>query len=129
MDKLEISVEYSNSAALSEATGTTQNASEMLLDASNAGIVRPNSAETTGSPLLDELTNNEALLEAKYGTEQPSASLPDETSKMLPDEPNDTETSPVATNITERPNELLHDETQTTTRGNDWLGARSNGSG
>ena len=68
-------------------------------------------AETTVSSLLDERTDNEALLEATDGTEQPSASLPDETSKMLPDESNDTETSPVATNITEHVNELLQDET------------------
>ena len=39
-DKLEISVEYSSSTTLLEATGMSQNASEMLLDASNAGIVR-----------------------------------------------------------------------------------------
>ena len=84
-DKLEISVEYSNSAALLKATGMTQNASEMLLDESNAGIVCPTSTETTGSLLLDEQTDNEALLEATDGTEQQSASLPDETPKMLPE--------------------------------------------
>ena len=39
MDKLEISVEFSKSASLLEATGMSLNASEMLLDASNAGIV------------------------------------------------------------------------------------------
>ena len=39
-DRLEISVEYLSSTTLLEATGTSQNASEMLLDASNAGIVR-----------------------------------------------------------------------------------------
>ena len=63
MDKLEISVEYANSATLLEATGTistTENASEMLLDASNAGIVCPNSNESTEPPLPDEPTDNEA---------------------------------------------------------------------
>ena len=62
MDKLEISVEYANSAALLEATGTistTENASEMLLDASNAGIVCPNSNESTEPPLPDEPTDNQ----------------------------------------------------------------------
>ena len=38
-DNLEINVKYSKSASLLEETGTDQNASEMLLDASNAGIV------------------------------------------------------------------------------------------
>ena len=38
-DKLEISVQYSKSASLLEETGMRQNASEMLLDASSAGIV------------------------------------------------------------------------------------------
>ena len=38
-DKLEISVEFSKSASLLETTGMSQNVSEMLLDASNAGIV------------------------------------------------------------------------------------------
>ena len=64
-DKLEISVEYSNSAALSEGTiSTTENASEMLLDASNAGIVWPNCNASNEPVLPDEPTDNEALLEA-----------------------------------------------------------------
>ena len=63
-DKLEISVECSQSAALLEETGTRQNASEMLLDASNAGIIQP-SHETTETQSMspDETPDHEALLE------------------------------------------------------------------
>ena len=89
-DKLEISVEYSNSASLLEKTGTTQNASEMLLDTSNAGIIQPNLENTTKSVLQDETTDNKALLEATNVTEQQNTSLSDETPKTLPDKPNET---------------------------------------
>ena len=68
-------------------------------------------AETTGSPLLDEPTNNEVLLEATDGTERPIVPLSDETNKILPDGPKDTEMSPVATDITDHAKELLQDET------------------
>ena len=112
-DKLEISVEYPNSATLLEETGMTQNASEMLLDASNAGIVCPNSTVTASSLLLDEPTDHEALLEATTGTECPIVPLSDETNKILPDAPTDTETSPVATDKNDHAKELLQDETQT----------------
>ena len=112
-DKLEISVEYPNSAALLEETRMTQNASEMLLDASNVGIVHPNLAENTSSPLLDKPTDHEALLEATEGTEWPSLPLSDETNKILPDAPTDTEASPVATDINDPAKDLLHDETRT----------------
>ena len=37
--------------------------------------------------------------------------LPDETNKILPDEPKDTEMSLVATDITDHAKELLQDET------------------
>ena len=98
-DKLEISVEYSNSTSLLEETGTGQNASEMLLDASNAGIVEAsskNSVDQTQSVSPDETTDHETLLEATSTSNQsPDATRttsivdPDETPTgqvMLPDE-------------------------------------------
>ena len=111
MDKLEISVEYANSTALSEATGTistTENASEMLLDASNAGIVCPNSNESTEPLLLDELTDNEALLEVMDRTEHSNEMLSDVTPKMLPDATNKLlleATIPIDLSGTSRPDE------------------------
>ena len=92
-DKLEISVENPNSAALLEETRMTQNASEMSLDASNVGIVCPNLTENTSSLLLDEPTDHEALLEATEGTEWPSLPLSEKTNKILPDAPTETEVS------------------------------------
>ena len=97
-DKLEISVEYSSSTTLLEATRTSQNASEMLLDASNAGIVRASLDKSVHSPLPDETTDHEALLEATTANEPQNGSLPDETHLLLPDEPNKTVSSCVGTN-------------------------------
>ena len=77
----------------------------MLLNASNVGIVHPNSTENTSSPLLDEPTDHEALLEATEGIERPSVPLPNETNKILPDAPKDTEASPVATDINDHADE------------------------
>ena len=84
---MEISVEYSSSTTLLEATGTSQNVSEMLLDASNAGIVRASPDKSEHSPLPDETTNHEALLEATTAPEPQNGSLPDEMQRLLPDEP------------------------------------------
>ena len=81
-DKLEISVEYSSSTTLLEATDMSQNASEMLLDASNAGIVRESPDKSEHSPLPDETTDHEALLEAKAAPEPQDVSLTDETQKV-----------------------------------------------
>ena len=77
-DRLEISVEYSSSTTLLEATGMSQNVSEMLLDASNAGIVRASLDKSEHSPLPDETTNHEALLEATTANEPQNGSLSDE---------------------------------------------------
>ena len=87
-DKLEISVEYLSSTTLLEATGMSKNASEMLLDASNAGIVRASPDKSVHSLLPDETTDHEALLEATTATEPQNGSLTDETHQLLPDEPN-----------------------------------------
>ena len=87
-DKLEISVEYSSSTTLLEAPGMSQNASEMLLDASNAGIVRASPEKGVGSLLPDETTDHEALLEATTAPEPQDGLLPDE--RLLPDESNQT---------------------------------------
>ena len=89
-DKLEISVEYSSSTTLLEATGTSQNASEMLLDASNAGIVRASPDKSVHSPLPGETADHEALLEATMAPEPQKGSLPDETQWLLPDKSNQT---------------------------------------
>ena len=88
-NRLEISVEYSSSATLLEATGTSQNASEMLLDVSNAGIVKASPDKSELAPLPDKTTNHEALLEATTAPEPQNGSLPDETQRLLPDEPAD----------------------------------------
>ena len=104
-DKLEISVEYSNSTALLEETGMTQNASEMLLDASNTGIVRPNMTDSTNTPLLDEHTDHEVLLEE---TDHSNETLPDGTNNLLPDV---TVSDKVSLEATEHTNELIPDET------------------
>ena len=87
-DRLEISVEYLSSTTLLEATGTSQNASEMLLDASNAGIVRASPDKSERSPLPDKTADHEALLEATTAPEPQDSSLPDETQRLLPDESN-----------------------------------------
>ena len=86
-DRLEISVEYSSSTTLLEATGMSQNASEMLLDASNAGIVRASLDKSVHSPLPDETADHEALLEATMAPEPQNGSLPDEMQCLLPDKP------------------------------------------
>ena len=89
-DKLEISVECSQSAALLEETGTRQNASEMLLDTSNAGIIQP-SHETTETQSMspDETPDHEALLEVSNTPTMPcsQSACPDETidNDELPD--------------------------------------------
>ena len=66
----------------------SQNASEMLPDASNAGIVRASPDKSVHSPLSDETTDHEALLEATTAPEPQNGSLPDKTHCLLPDEPN-----------------------------------------
>ena len=87
-NKLEISVEYSNATTFLEATGTSQNASEMLLDASNAGIVRASPDKKEHSPVPDETADHEALLEATAAPEPQDVSLTDETQRLLSDKPN-----------------------------------------
>ena len=66
----------------------SQNASEMLLDASNAGIVRASLDKSVHSLLPDETTDHEALLEATTANEPQNGSLSDEMHRLLPDEPN-----------------------------------------
>ena len=93
-DNLEISVEYPKSASLLEETGTGQNASEMLLDASNAGIVQAspkNSVDQIHSVSPDETTDHEALLEA---TSTPNQS-PDATNTTSMVDPDATRTGQV----------------------------------
>ena len=107
-----ISIEYSSSTTLLEATGTSQNASEMLLDASNAGIVRASSDKSECSPLPDETTDHEALLEATTAPEPQDGSLSDKTQWLLPDETNQTDKMlPDATDATDHSNVQLPDET------------------
>ena len=60
----------------------------MLLDASNAGIVRASLDKSVHSPLPDETTNHEALLGATTANEPQNDSLADETHQLLPDKPN-----------------------------------------
>ena len=111
-DRLEISVEYSSSTTLLEAMGTSQNASEMLLDASNAGIVRASPDKSECSPLPDETADHEALLEATAAPEPQDVSLSDETQRLLSDEPNQLDkTLPDATDTTDPLNVQLPDET------------------
>ena len=86
-DNLEISVEYPKSASLLEETGTGQNVSEMLLDASNAGIVQAspkNSVDQIQSVSPDETTDHEALLEATSTSNQ-SPDATNTTSMVDPD--------------------------------------------
>ena len=109
-DRLEISVEYSSSTTLLEATG--QNASDMLLDASNAGIVRASPDKSECSPLPDETADHEALLEATTAPEPQDGSLSDETQRLLPDKSNQTDkTLPDATDATDHSIVQLPDET------------------
>ena len=90
-DKLEISVEYSHSTTLLEATCTSQNASEML---------------------LDETIDHEALLEATAAPEPQDVSLTDETQRLLSDEPNPSDKRlPDATDTTNLSKAQLPDET------------------
>ena len=118
-DRLEISVEYSSSTTLLEATGTSQNASEMLLDASNAGIVRASPDKSVCSMLPDETADHEALLEATTAPEPQNGSLPDKTQWLLPDESNQTipacadvnKTLQEATDVTNHSNVQLPDKT------------------
>ena len=111
-DKLEISVEYSSSTTLLEATGMSQNASEMLLDASNAGIVRASPDKSERSLLPDKTADHEALLEATTAPEPQDVSLSDETQRLLPDKPNQTDkTLPDTTYATDLSNVRLPDET------------------
>ena len=107
-DRLEISVEYSSSTTLLKATGMSQNASEKLLDASNAGIVRTSLDKIIHSPLPDETTNHEALLEATMAHEPQNGSLPDKTQRLLPDESN--QTIPVGADV----NKTLQEATDAT---------------
>ena len=111
-DKLEISIECSSSTTLLEATGTSQNASEMLLDASNAGIVRASPDKSECSPLPDETADHEALLEATTAPQPQDGSLSDETQRLLPDESNQTDkTLPDSTDATDHSNVQLPDKT------------------
>ena len=111
-DKLEISVEYSNSTTLLEAMGTTQNVSEMLLDASNAGIVRASPDKNEHSPVPDKTTDHEALLEAMAAPEPQDVSLTDETQRLLSDEPNPVDKRlPDATDTIDLSKAQLPDET------------------
>ena len=111
-DKLEISVEYSSSTTLLEAMGTSQNVSEMLLDASNAGIVRASLDKSEQSPLPDKTADHEALLEATAAPETQDVSLTDETQRLLSDEPNQLDKKlPDATDTTDPSNDQLPDET------------------
>ena len=87
-DRLAISVEYLSSTTLLEATGMSQNESEMLLDASNAGTVRASLDKSVHSPLPDETADHEALLEATTAPEPQKGSLPDETQQLLQGESN-----------------------------------------
>ena len=111
-DRLEISTEYLSSTTLLEATGMSQNVSEMLLDASNAGIVRASPDKSVRSPLPDETADHEALLEATMAPEPQDGPLPDETQRLLPDESNQTDkTLPEATDATDHSNVQLPDKT------------------
>ena len=111
-NKLEISVEYSNSTTLLEAMGTSQNASEMLLDASNAGIVRASLDKKEHSPVPDETADHEALLEAMAAPEPQDVSLTDKTQRLLSDEPNPLDKRlPDATNTTDLSKVQLPDKT------------------
>ena len=111
-DKLEISVEYSSSTTLLEATGMSQNASEMLLDASNAGIVRASPDKSEQSLLPDETADHEALLEATAAPETQDVSLTDETQRLLSDEPNQLDKKlPDAMDTIDPSNDQLPDET------------------
>ena len=111
-DRLEISVEYSSSTTLLEAMGTSQNASEMLLDASNAGIVRASPDKSEHSPLQDETTDHEALLEATAAPEPQDVSLSDETQWVLSDESNQLDKKLLdATDTTDPLNVQLPDKT------------------
>ena len=63
-DKLVISIECSQASTLLEETGTSQNASEMLLDASDAGLIQPRrDATDSRSTSPDETQDNKVLLE------------------------------------------------------------------
>ena len=111
-DKLEISIEYSSSTTLLEAMGMRQNASEMLLDTSNAGIVRASPDKSEHSLVPDETADIEALLEATAAPEPQDVSLTDETQRLLPDEPNPLDRRlPDATDTTDRSKAQLPDET------------------
>ena len=112
IDKLEISVEYLNSTTLLEATDTSQNVSEMLLDASNTGIVRASPDKNEHSPVPDETPNHKALLEAMAAPEPQDVSLTDETQRLLSDKPNPVDKRlPDATDTTELSKAQLPDET------------------
>ena len=67
-----------------------QNVSEMLLDASNAGIVKASPEKSVCSLLPDETADHEALLEATTAPEPQNGSLPDKTQWLLPDKSNQT---------------------------------------
>ena len=111
-DRLEISVEYSSSTTLLEATGMSQNTSEMLLDASNAGIVIASPDKSVRSPLPDETANHEALLEATMAPEPQNGPLPYETQQLLPDESN--QTIPACADV----NKMLQEATDATDHSN-----------
>ena len=111
-DKLEISVEYLHSTTLLEATCTSQNASEMILDALNAGIVRASLNKNEHSLVPDETIDHEALLEAMAAPEPQDVSLTDETQRLLSDEPNPSDKRlPDATDTTDLSKAQLPDKT------------------
>ena len=84
----------------------------MLLDASNAGIVRASPEKNEHSPVPDETADHEALLEAMAAPEPQDVSLTDETQRLLSDEPNSSDKRlPDATDTTDLSKAQLPDET------------------
>ena len=93
-------------------TRALPHASEKLLDASNAGIVRASPDKSEHSLLPDETANHEALLEATAAPEPQDVSLSDETQRLLSDEPNQLDKKlPDATDTTDPSNVQLPDDT------------------
>ena len=84
----------------------------MLLDASNAGIVRTSPDKSVCSLLPDKTADHEALLEATTAPEPQNGSLPDKTQWLLPDESNhENKMLQEATAATDHSNEQLPDKT------------------
>ena len=86
----------------------------MLLNASNAGIVKASLDNGETALLSDETTDHEALLEATTSLEL----LPDVTQRSLPDEtPSDNDKNKKLPEVTDNPNEHLPDETTVVQKG------------